>query len=426
MNNEEPQLTQIANLQIASAGHKLPEQSQVATCSIPRPFGLFDLIHQWQPMGIRVTLNIPFVGDDHSFIFAIRNGPFIPGMTNYSDFPPFAEGTEAKTRVCQMYAWNNMRNVLHGKDIWEEDMAEKDSVFITQYDHPPTLSSLAQMFRKWRGTMCYRIRTVAGFTTQGYPFVTSLKNRPSRIGIYDSFKILPVIPRIDSSYREGMQNSYIMGDTAMVRHFEFSMPFEYPVPWYDQYAWISRRVRPSQNFYQDTTTKKYVQLSSLTNEPHGDNYACFGLRGALNTSVNEAQITFELEYRAGDDFQFSDPGLPLGFVFQNTHSIDKVAVYHRTITVPSKEYYTDGMAYPQKVPSTPPVQARVANSAQATPKPKAARKTRDLTSLRTDEHPDIGYDTVDSDNDVADLSSVASFNMRKSLRTRNLYDDPRL
>ena len=78
MNNEEPQLTQVANIQIASSGHKLPEQAQVAQCSIPRPFGFEHLIHQWQPMGIRVTLNIPFVGNDRDYLFAIRNGPFIP------------------------------------------------------------------------------------------------------------------------------------------------------------------------------------------------------------------------------------------------------------------------------------------------------------------------------------------------------------
>ena len=64
MNNEEPQLTQIANIQVANAGHKLPEQAQVSTCSIPRPFGFSHLINQWQPMGIRVTLNIPFIGND--------------------------------------------------------------------------------------------------------------------------------------------------------------------------------------------------------------------------------------------------------------------------------------------------------------------------------------------------------------------------
>ena len=274
--------------------------------------------------------------------------------------------------------------------------------------------------------MCYRIRTVAGFTTQGYPFVTSLKNRPSRIGIYDSFKILPAIPRFDGSYREGMINSYIMGDTAMVRHFEFSMPFEYPVPWYDQLAWIARRVRPSQNFYVDPTTKKFVQLSSLVNEPHGENYACVGLRGALNTSVNESQITFELEYRAGDDFQFSDPALPLGPIFNAHNHNNNSGRRAFEITVPSKEFTTDGLKIPIPTPKEAPVQARVAKPVRATPKPKTARKTRDLTSLRTDENPDIGYDTVDSDNDVADLSSVASFNMRKSLRTRNSYDDSRL
>ena len=219
MNNEEPQLTQVANIQIASSGHKLPEQVQVAQCSIPRPFGFEHLIHQWQPMGIRVTLNIPFIGNDRDYLFAIRNGPFIPDYQHqYTDSVVYkGDETGAKTMVYNSYAWNNMRNVIHAKPSWIKDADPgNDSIYITQYDSPPLLSSLSTMFRKWRGTMHYRIRTVAGFTTQGYPFVSMVRNTPSAIGVYNQFEILPSIQRQDLSYKESMTNSYVMGDMAMV------------------------------------------------------------------------------------------------------------------------------------------------------------------------------------------------------------------
>jgi len=291
-NNEEPQLTQIANLQVASAGHKLPEQAQVAVSQIPRPFNFMHLINQWQPMGIRVTLNIPFIGNDKDYIFAIRNGPFIPRFDKtYTDYRLWQATPMAPDTISlQSYAWNNMRNVIHAKPKWTVDSATKDSIYITQYDYPPPLAQFATMFRKWRGTMCYRIRTVAGFTTQGYPFASMIRNMPSAIGIYNENRILPCVQRQDASYREAMMNSYVMGDTAMVRHFEVSVPYEYPTPWYDQFAWIAKRTRPGINFCQDVPTsgKAYKQLSSLVNEPHGDNFIVIGLRGALNTSVNSA------------------------------------------------------------------------------------------------------------------------------------------
>lgn len=359
--NEEPEATQIANLQLSGSSHKLPEQSQVPKCSIPRPFSFEHLIHQWQPMGIRVLLNLPFTGNDKDYIFAIRNGPFIPFMNyRYVDSEIAASPKENAPTVPDpnkrflnssvgytSYAFNNMRPVIAAGPRIQQVEADKSAVYITYYDQPPTLAGLSTMFRKWRGTMHYRVRVVAGFTTQGYIFASLIRNVPGILGVFPTQSVTLAPEREDESYRESMLNSYIMGDTAMFRHFEFQVPFEYPVPYYDQFAWIGNRSRPARNFISLEGNKNISKLRPLHGDPVGDNFILFGLRGRLESSVENAQVIFELEYRAGDDFQFSDPFVP------NLNAFVPAKIWHDTdvpiYTVPSKDYTTDGLGPFNKV-----------------------------------------------------------------------------
>lgn len=450
MSNEEPQATQEQNIQIASESHKLPEQSLIPQCNIPRPFDFEHLIHQWQPMGIRVTLNLPFTGNDQDYIFAIRNGPFIPTLFYmYKDTSAQTElnasgildPTKRKLTTMETYssyAFNNMRNVIHAGPRYAQIEPNKSAIYITQYDAPPILASFATMFRKWRGTMHYRVRTVAGFTTQGYIFSSLVRNSPSILGVYPTQNTTPGIQREDKSYRESMINSYVMGDTAMFRHFEVEVPFEYPVPFYDQFNWIANRSRPANNFmYRQDDKGEFVvgRVRNIRNEPHGDNFVLFGLRGKLESSVQNSQITFELEYRAGDDFQFADPFLPF-----NEHYLKPYADYKnqdvKIIQVPSDQYQTDGLHYYQKAgamqvvqtnlrPTQPPHNQLQTNNPSPRQRPPLRRLGRDTSKFE-------GRDELDSDNEFTedDLKSQVGDepdlldlkrNLRKSLRvTRDL------
>nr|QZZ63330.1 hypothetical protein [Nelson Picorna-like virus 8] len=441
--NEEPQATQIVNQQIASEGHKLPEQSRIPECSIPRPFTFEHLIHQWQPMGIRVTLNLPFTGNDQDYLFAIRNGPFIPRLFyQYKDSSAYStpiKGTEIpdpagrtfqKLDTFESYAFNNMRNVIHAGDNFVKVEPDQSAVVITNYDQPPILASLATMFRKWRGTMHYRIRTIAGFTTQGYIFTSLVRNAPAIIGLYPTQQYTPGISREDRSYRESMINSYVMGDTAMFRHFEVQVPFEYPVDFYDQFNWIGNRSRPANNFmYTDTLAKDgftgMTRIRNIRNEPHGDNYLLVGLRGKLESSVQNSQITFEIEYRAGDDFQFSDPFLPYNMQYlipQATYSKLPVSI----ISVPSKDYYSDGL-HGFTANSTPPVNFSRQRNPRPNPPPVTPvaaapvidNRSAPRTGGRVPRDIHEGHDEVDDlASEAGDTPDLLEFkrNMRKSLR----------
>jgi len=360
MDNEEPQTTPIANLEIAHEGHKLPEQSKIPLCPIPRPTQISDIIQQWQPMGIRVTLNLPFTGNDQDYLFVIRNGPFIPRLDYwYTDFANF-DGQTGDSNICD-FAYNNMINVRQGTRQFQYQDPKKNPVYITHYDYPPPLSSLATMFRKWRGTMHYRVRMVAGFTTQGYIFSSLQRNIRDSITCRNRFWTTPQFKTEDASYKSAMLNSYVMGDTAMFRHFEVQVPFEYPVPYYDQFNWIANRTRPAQYFktylqkadppidFPNYPIDRVDRIACNFNEPHGDNYIVFGLRGKLESSVQNSQISFELEYRAGDDFQFSDPFLPMYDHFMLARG-DAKGYYGQT--VPSSDYKSNGITQPWKASTT--------------------------------------------------------------------------
>lgn len=353
MNNEEPVLAPAANETVSTTGKPLVEQTKRPVAVIPRPLTMVSMINQWQPMGIRVVIDLPYVGNDQDFLFILRNGPFIPrwDYTYQDSWPdktaPGIDGMEVLN--LRQYAWNNMRNVYPGY-AYDAERWNKSGVHITQYDYPPPLATLAACFRKWRGDMQYRFRVVAGFATQGYTIVAPIKNMFSPIATYDEYNTTPALVRQDFSYRESMMNAYVMGDTSMFRHIEISVPYEYPAPWYDQYNWMMHRVSPhscGSEKANNTAGSVYDNQIDyiMTSEPHGDNWIAFGLRGTIQTTQTGGQVVIELEYRAQEGFQFADPGLPIA-QFSRPYSLVavtlKAQMRDKIKSVPDSTLESDG------------------------------------------------------------------------------------
>jgi hypothetical protein len=333
MNNEEPDVSAQQNITVSPPSEVVPEQTAQKDVGLMPSISMTSLIYQWQPMGIRVNMKLPFIGDDSGIIFAIRNGPFIPDVIDDLSEP--------------LYAWNNTRNVYVLPNQYESQIVKypKDkegnfSITMTAYDSPPILSTIAASFRRWRGDMQYRLRVVAGFATQGYLICAPLKNSHIPIGLYDEYSETPTPTRQDSSYREMMMNAYVMSDTSMFRHIEVTVPYEYPVPYYDQYQWLSNRISPVLKKTPEETELQNVVLV----EPHGDNFVCMMVRGELRTTEDTGNLTFELEYRASEGFQFADPGLPpRGFTLPQTYKL-AVNDWSKAKTIPSSAYKSDGLA----------------------------------------------------------------------------------
>lgn len=347
-NNEEPVRVVNENQQLSTKPAMVPEQATMPRTAMPRQISILNWINQWQPMGIRVILSLPFTGNDFDYVFLIRNGPYIafPSLTGYTDLDADGSPTKFKGKVSS-FGYNNTKAVfLPFEKGSKYPSPDKPVRTLVQYDQPPIISSFSQCFRRWRGDMQYRIRLVAGFATQGYIIATTVKNTFSPIAIYDEYTYAPHIDRQDSSYRAGMMNSYALSDTSMFRHLELTMPYEYPASYYDQYSWLSRRTSPSVNFDYDDQNKVWKHRKGfLQSEPHGDNWIGIGIRGNVEAGTAGAQIVFELEYRCAEGFQFADPFFPPKHLGD---SIDLTTQGERTFVIPSTEWTSDGIGLPTK------------------------------------------------------------------------------
>lgn len=284
----EKERTDVIDQQPINDATTLPEQPSIPKEISPHVFDLDHWIKTWQPMGIRITVNLPFIGDDSTPIFYIRANPYIPYYYNRS--PNY------------IYNLSNTFPIILGSRSTSL-IASDLGIQVTQYDNPPPLAILSRSFRRWRGSLQYRIRTVGNFTQQAYLQSWPIYNRIPPVGIHNPWATNPILPLKDDSFMEGMLNSYVMSDLSFQRHIEVQMPFQFPVKYYDQYRWLNAQCAiPSY-----TTANEQIKVTSYPIKmPHGENWIALAVRGTI-AAQSTGQITFELEYRGGEDFQFADP-----------------------------------------------------------------------------------------------------------------------
>lgn len=253
---------------------KLPDSAQQTTSSslIDLDVQFITIINRWQPMGYRLTINLPFVADDINPICAIQITPFIPP-------------------VKQMNAGSNFLSApLLFSPVYPlpSTLSSGTAVTVTRYDNPPSLAVAAAAHRFWRGTMKYRLRCVSNFIAQGYVIASVVKGL---VAEQNGLTTRRRIQGLDVGMRRFMGNSYIMSDVSMFRHIEIEAPFEYPVQFYD------------------TFRSSFEQFSMFTNNAIEincpDNFVLLSSRGGITSPTAGAQVVYELEYAPGADMEFS-------------------------------------------------------------------------------------------------------------------------
>jgi len=276
----------------------LPEDSPSTTTNamISSDVDYFTIINRWQPMGYRVVINLPFVSDDINPLFAIKVTPYIPPVIQWRD-----------PNNWQISTATNM--VLNGSlfsPIYPSPSTLSTTsmaVTCTRYDTPPSLSVAASAHRFWRGSMKYRLRCVSNFVAQGYVIVTvakglvadeviTLAGGPGGTQTTNTLATAHrAIQGLDTSAKRWMGNSYLMSDVSMFRHNEISVPFEYPVKFYDTYRSV------------EETISRSSELNHDVNCP--DNFIVVYNRGGITSPTPGAQVVYELEYAPGEDFELS-------------------------------------------------------------------------------------------------------------------------
>lgn len=257
----------------------LPEdpKSEVSKLNLISNSDFLTLIHRWQPMGFRVVVNLPFVADDINPLFAIKVTPYIP--------PVMQRRGNVVSLSGQFYS------TIYPSPSSLSSTSQ--AVTVTRYDTPPSLACTAAAYRFWRGAMKYRLRCVSNFSAQGYVIITTAKGLVSTELTSNTQSLATThrpIQGLDVGAKRWMANGYLMSDISFFRHNEVTIPFEYPVPFFDNVQ---------------SLREVMAQLSGgipAINCP--DNFLVVYNRGGITGSTPGSQVVYELEYAPGDDMQF--------------------------------------------------------------------------------------------------------------------------
>lgn len=258
----------------------LPEDTaqQDSPALLSSDVNFLTIIMRWQPMGYRLVINLPFVADDINPLFAIQNTPFI--------FPVLQRRADVVVTTGSYYS----TIFPSPSTISSTSLA----VTCTRYDTPPALAVAAAAYRFWRGSMMYRLRCVSNFVAAGYVMLTSAKSLVANqvVAPGSLSNQHRSIQGLDAGAKRFLGNGYVMSDVSMFRHVELTMPFEYPVPFYDTHRALAEN-------YAMSVSSDIVEINCP------DNFVVAFSRGGITSPTEGAQVVFELEYAPGPDMEFS-------------------------------------------------------------------------------------------------------------------------
>jgi len=285
------------------------------------PVSMRHFMHSWMPMGIRVVINLPYIGDDDTYLFAIRHSPIIPHL-----------------------AWRRARAVKYWRDNFpvRAGRTGNTGISITQHSMPPVCSLLAQCYRAWKGSIQYELRCVSNFAAQGAIVVGQRRN------VFYSFSnsfdptiggFLPGFSAPNTNNQIAfMHNAYSYSDVSMFRHIQTTSPYTRIPPWFDQFSYESAcfsNVTGIENRYPtDPALWRALQW--------GHDEVVFSLKGAIAASDTSNQLMFELHMRLCEDFEFDQPVPPPPWLLDTYVLATGVNNPRRIITIPSTAWRFSG------------------------------------------------------------------------------------
>lgn len=279
MNTEMPQI--IINSENAP---NLPSSTTMNNADVP--VEIYDVLRKFQPLGIRVEVKTPFIGDDTQPLFAIKCDPYQQvDMTGPNIVPIYSP-------IYPMPGTEDM-NVYN------------PSVVATIYDYPPPIAYAVAGHRFWRGSLLYHMRVVSTFITQGYLRIGIIKGQCATeintsgeafgTGLRENHRI---VTGCHTGNRDAMAHAFQRIDMSMFRHADIVVPYDHALPFRDtdrelkELAWANTALEPqiTKNVICKSDTDTFIVV-----------YPC----GPISSGAEGSFINFEFEIAAGPDFELS-------------------------------------------------------------------------------------------------------------------------
>lgn len=302
----------------APSGTRYEADRKSDDISLP-PVVLDDVIRRVQPMGWRVIVDTPLTLPPGKPLFAIRVTP--TWMTNIEAL--YFHGESA-----------NLNRVMIDNPVFipvfnGEDGAKDPPVRVSNYGTPPPLCKWSRLHKYCQGSLQYQIICTAGSIVHGYFQASLVRGIP-----YPNTTPQPTV----GYFHCNMQNPEF---TSVVDNFVIAKPSLEPY------------IELTAPLTEGTAIKEMAFMSPYESgmfDPHGFDAIFVYSKGTIS-SLNNSQLTFEINISAGPDFQFFE-SLPvrqevlsmfntldfMGSDATNDAVLDYYTFMHtRGITFPTKE-----------------------------------------------------------------------------------------
>lgn len=257
-------------------------------------FSLMATIFTWQPVGLRVVIDLPSITDNVNPLAIFVANPL--QMHPYYILRRFPlPGTTIG------FLQNNLITAFTPNFY-------NPGVVFTWYGPPCLMAIFGMIYRRWRGPIKFMLRATGSFVnfgnvTMSPSYNTNIPPQVCELQYPNATGAAPKAAILHSfGYSDSQQNSTVISDVSSQRHMQVEVGYNLSYPWFDQFQYFADCLP------LDTPALTNTMLAGtrVGNFQH----SCAVLSNlntiSATTSAGGNFIAYELYMAAGEGFEFSD------------------------------------------------------------------------------------------------------------------------
>lgn len=269
---------------------RTPAQFQLHPCD------LSTFMYSYLPTGCEFVLNTPFELKSREHVqFVFRPTPRFFHPLEISKMQFQNKGNETNKVIVANHLNARAMSVINPYS--KSDMSISQTAFNTIKGLKPNhfvrwvsqcsfLSKLSLGYLGFRGSLKFRLRAITGSITHGIIEVFPLREIPTaKMNIDPLTETYPWTRNV--TINDGRMETYLTGDLSSEKHFEFTVPYSLPLPYY---KW-----KDFEDF-EETLVRAWP----------AETWIGIAFRSPVY-SANTSRVIFALDIAAGPDFEFVYP-----------------------------------------------------------------------------------------------------------------------